>query len=128
MTSDPTILIALEPNDEAIAAIRTNHPRSDIRLGPIVSSKREDLPRELMVGAEILLCEFPPANFNDFDSLKWIQLSSHGYTQVSGLPVLERGIRVSNGLGNFDIPIAEWNMMMIYIMRIPCHKITLCGL
>lgn len=62
----------------------------------------------LMKGANVLLCEFHPANFEDFDRLKLIQLTSHGYAQVVGLPILERGIRVCNGLGTFDVLIAEW--------------------
>jgi len=33
------------------------------------------------------------------------------------LPILERGIRVTNGLGNFDGPIAEWNIMMMLMWQ-----------
>lgn len=72
---------------------------------------------ELTKGADVLLCELPPANFDDFDRLRWIQLSSAGYTQVLKLPILERGIRVTNGLGNFDGPIAEWNIMMMLMWQ-----------
>ena len=71
-----------------------------------------------MKGSDVLLCEFPPINFDQFDQLKWIQLSSAGYSQVFDLPLVERGIRVTNGLGNFDIGIAEWNVMMMLI----CHR------
>lgn len=45
------------------------------------------------------------------DSLKLVQLGSAGYSQVFGLPLVPRGIHVCNGLGNFDVPIAEWNVM-----------------
>ena len=70
-----------------------------------------------MRGAEALLCEFPPANFDQFDQLRWIQLSSAGCTQIQHLPILEQGIRVTNGLGNFDLPIAEWNVMMMLMWQ-----------
>ncbi len=110
---DPTILITIEPHDETLAAIRSEYPRAELRMGPVVTSTDEVLSKDLMVGADILFCEVPPANFDDFDCLKWIQLTSHGYAQVFGLPMLERGIRVSNGLGTFDIPIAEWNILMM---------------
>lgn len=66
-----------------------------------------------MKGTDALLCELPPSNLEDFDRLKWIQLTSAGYNQVLNLPILERGIRVTNGLGNFDGPIAQWNIMMM---------------
>ena len=115
MGQDPTILILLEPADDALAHIGSECPQAEIRLGPWLTSTEDVLPRELVTGAEILLCEVPPANFDDFDSLEWIQLTSHGYTQVLDLPVLERGIRVSIGLGNFDVPIAEWNVMMMLL-------------
>jgi phosphoglycerate dehydrogenase-like enzyme len=67
----------------------------------------------MLKGTDALLCELPPANFDDFDELKWIQLTSAGYNQVLNLPILKRGIRVTNGLGNFDGPIAQWNIMMM---------------
>ena len=113
MAEDPIILILLDPAENALARVRSECPGAEIRLGPWLTSTKETLAKKLMTGAEILLCEVPPANFDDFDSLGWIQLTSHGYTQVLDLPVRERGIRVSIGLGNFDIPIAEWNIMMM---------------
>jgi len=110
-----TILICLEAKEYAIAKIRKLCPEADIRIGPHIDDAGQNAPAELMKGTQVLLCEVPPANFDDFDQLKWIQVSSAGYTQVLDLPILQRGIRVCNGLGNFDISIAEWNIMMILI-------------
>jgi phosphoglycerate dehydrogenase-like enzyme len=51
-------------------------------------------------------------------SLELIQISSAGYSQLWNLGLEERGIRACNGLGNFDIPIAEWNLaMMVNLAR-----------
>ena len=82
-------------------------------MGPYIDDAGQTMPAALLRGAEALLCELPPANFDDFDRLAWIQLTSAGYAQVLDLPVLERGIRVTNGTGNFDVPIAEWSCLMI---------------
>ena len=73
---------------------------------------REIDPR-LLRGVQALFCTRPPANFNDFDALQWIQLSSTGYSQIHGLDLVSRGIRVTNARGCFDVPIAEWNIAMM---------------
>ena len=46
-------------------------------------------------------------------ALELVQISSAGYSQLHGLGLAERGVRVCNGLGNFDVPIAEWNLAMM---------------
>ena len=112
-----TILISLEANEAELQQVQDACPGCEIRVGPRVKKRHEELPVELMRGAEALLCEFPPANFDQFDRLRWIQLSSAGYTQIQQLPILEQGIRVTNGLGNFDLPIAEWNVMMMLMWQ-----------
>jgi len=110
-----TILICLERNDRAFAKIREICPKAEIRVGPWIDDADQCVPTELMKGAEVLFCEFPPANFHEFDQLKWIQLTSAGYAQIFDLPILEKKILVTNGLGCFDVPIAEWNIMMILV-------------
>lgn len=122
---DLSILISLQVDDQAIARIREVCPQADIRVGPWLNSDGQKMPLELMKGTEVLLCEMPPLNFNDFDQLKWIQLTSAGYSQVLDLPILEKGIRVSNGLGNFDIPVAEWNIMMMLMWH--RHMLEMLG-
>ncbi|MDF1740915.1 MAG: D-2-hydroxyacid dehydrogenase [Verrucomicrobiales bacterium] len=70
------------------------------------------------VDAEILFADGPPSDFAEMNSLQFIQLGSVGYTQLQGLNLAGRGIRVSNARGVFDVPIAEWNIaMMINLVR-----------
>ncbi len=113
MQSAPNILILLKEEEKALAELRAIAPNARVKVGPWVSGHGQSLPSEMLRGVDILFCELPPHNFSDFDQLKWIQLTSAGYTQVLNLSVLEKGIRVTNGLGNFDIPIAEWNLAMM---------------
>ena len=112
------VLILIETRDGDVPALRRVDANRGIRVGPYLSEPKCALDVGLMGGVEILLCEFPPANFDDFDRLSWIQVTSAGYSQVLDLPILERGIRVTNGLGNFDVPIAEWNIMAMVM----CHR------
>jgi len=50
--------------------------------------------------------------------LRWIQISSAGYSQLFELGLPERGVRASNARGVFDVPIVEWNIaMMINLAR-----------
>ena len=121
MTDNRDILICLEPDEAAAEQIEKIFPQKKVRFGPWIRESGYNLPSELLKGIEIFLCELPPANFDDFDTLSWIQLTSAGFTQVLDLPILDRGIRVTNGRGNFDIPIAEWNIMAMLM----CHRNTL---
>ena len=112
MTTHLTIVVSIAACEEAFARIRALDPESEIRVSPLIN-EGDAMPPELMQGANALLCEHPPANFADFDRLQWIQLTSAGYSHILKLPILERGIRVTNGLGNFDSPIAQWGIMMM---------------
>jgi len=118
MSQDGDILILLETRDGDVPSLQHIDSSRSIRVGPHLSDPKVTIDADLMRGVEILLCELPPGNFDEFDRLSWIQLSSAGYTQVLDLPILERGIRVTNGLGNFDVPIAEWNIMAMVM----CHR------
>lgn len=76
------------------------------------------LPVESIRSADVLLCTFPPENFHEMKALKLIQIASAGYSQLFGLGLAEQGIRACNGRGNFDVPIAEWNIaMMVALAR-----------
>lgn len=76
--------------------------------------KPEPMPAELVKDANVLFCTFPPTNIVDCASLRMIQISSVGYTQVVNIGLSERGMRVCNAQGVFDVPIAEWNMAMMF--------------
>mgnify|MGYP002623118976 FL=1 len=112
MTAHPDVLLLLEPGAEALDQLHASGA-GEIRVGPHLEQPGQEVDRELLQGAQCMLCEFPPANLDDCDSLNWIQLTSAGYSQIFGFPLTERGIRVTNGRGNFDVPIAEWNIMMM---------------
>ena len=50
--------------------------------------------------------------------LEFVQIASAGYGQLIHLRLDREGIRACNGLGNFDVPIAEWNIaMMVNLAR-----------
>ena len=110
-----SILISFPPNEEAFAAIKARLPNCEVRVAPMLTHPSQTLPRSLLQGVDATLMELPPANFEDFDRLKFIQLSSTGFEQLENLPLVERGIRVSNSRGVFDVPIAEWNILMILL-------------
>jgi phosphoglycerate dehydrogenase-like enzyme len=85
-------------------------------VGPFEESQPVD-PATLR-DAEVLLFSNPPTNFNDATSVKLVQLDSAGYSQIFPLDLSRKGIRACNGLGNFDVPIAEWNIaMMVNLAR-----------
>ena len=112
MINSPNALILLAEDAKSLASLRELCPGTKVTVGPWIHAGKA-LPREMLKDVDVLFCEMPPANFADLERLKWIHLTSSGYTQVLNLPILEKNIRVTNGLGTFDIPIAEWNIMML---------------
>jgi phosphoglycerate dehydrogenase-like enzyme len=72
-----------------------------------------ELPAGLLRDKHALFCTYAPTNFSDMKNLKWIQITSAGYSQLFGLGLPEKGIRATNALGVFDVPIAEWNLAMM---------------
>jgi phosphoglycerate dehydrogenase-like enzyme len=66
----------------------------------------------------VLFMDAPPANFDELEELKLLQIVSAGYSQLVPLDLPRRGVRACNALGVFDVPIAEWNVaMMINLAR-----------
>ncbi len=74
-------------------------------------------PEELIGDADILFGTELPANHAIMTQLKFIQISSAGFTQMIGKGMPERGIRCCNAAGVQDIPIAEWNVAMMINLR-----------
>lgn len=105
------------PVDEAARARLRGIP--NVHLEFVEPEERvRPLPPDLLRRIEILACTFPPENFSEMTSLKWIQITSAGCNQLYGLRLSEKGARASNGRGCFDIPIAEWNIaMMVNLAR-----------
>jgi phosphoglycerate dehydrogenase-like enzyme len=60
----------------------------------------------------VLFTDQPPVNTADLARLAWVQLGSHGYAQLSGLPLPSEAV-VTNASGVQDRPIAEWVVMML---------------
>ncbi len=75
------------------------------------------LPAELLRDQHIVFCTFPPANLEDCASLRLIQISSTGYTQLVNIGLAERGVQACNAQGVFDVPIAEWNIAMMFQLK-----------
>lgn len=78
-----------------------------------------DWPADLLRGQNVLFCSgVIPRNFREMNAIRWIQLGSVGYEYVLPLNLADRGVRVTNLSGVFDVPIAEWNIaMMIALAR-----------
>ena len=72
-----------------------------------------EVPADLAPEIDAMFCTYPPVNLDEMRKLRFMQISSAGYSQLFGLNLPERGIRASNARGCFDVPIAEWNVAMI---------------
>ncbi len=75
-------------------------------------------PSELIRDVDLFLCTFLPTNYQEMKKLRFLQITSAGYTQLGGRGLHERGVRACNALGVFDVPIGEWNVaMMVNLAR-----------
>lgn len=112
MSSDKTILV-MSPYEQSHAEmIREACPGCDLRFGP-ADEHFQKVDPDLIRDVEILFATFPPENFDDMPKLRYLQIGSAGYSHITRLPLVDRGIIACNGLGNFDSPISEWNIMMM---------------
>lgn len=76
------------------------------------------VPAELILGTEVLLCRRPPSNLDALTDLKLLQISTVGYEHLRHLGLADRPLRVCNARGLFDTAIAEWvATMMINLTR-----------
>jgi phosphoglycerate dehydrogenase-like enzyme len=112
MIGMPKIVIDSKVDPVGIERLRA---MSNVPVECITGNNEEQraLPSEIICDAEVLLCTFPPTNFDEMHRLKLIQVTSSGYQQLEGLNLVAKGIRACNGLGEFDVPIAEWTIAMI---------------
>jgi len=72
-----------------------------------------ELPAELIRERTVLLADFAPRNLSAMARLRWLQLGSAGYEQLTGLPLRRMGIRITNASGVNDVAIAEWCVAML---------------
>ncbi|WP_437206920.1 D-2-hydroxyacid dehydrogenase [Planctomicrobium sp. SH664] len=111
------LLVDMPVNPQKLAELQTI-PGLQIDCLENPSEEFREIDPQRLRGVHALFCTRPPTNFSEFDNLQWIQLSSTGYTQIFGLDLVSRGIRVTNARGCFDVPIAEWNIaMMVNLSR-----------
>ncbi len=106
------ILIDVPVRAEALAALPARGHVVDI-VNPPREKAGSDLEPARLREVEALFCAFPPKNLDDMPALRWIQIASAGYTQLFGLNLPQRGVRATNALGCFDVPIAEWTVAMM---------------
>ncbi len=112
------IFVNLRADDAVLARLRSAGDYEIDVVEQHIEKPDQALPEDRIADADILFCDFPPSNFSAMQSLKLIQLASAGYTQITGLDLVGRGIRACNARGVFDVPIAEWNIaMMINLIR-----------
>lgn len=111
------LLIDVPVDATALARIRAAATHAVDCLEPPAETRRE-IDAARLARAEVLFCTFPPTNLAEARALRWVQIASAGYTQITGLGLAERGIRATNALGCFDVPIAEWCVaMMVNLAR-----------
>ncbi len=106
---------AIEP--AGLAQLRAMEPQ--VRLA--LSDNNDEpaqwlLPEEHLSRTEILLTTYAPANLAQARALKLMQISSVGYEHLDGPKLVDQGIRVCNAAGVFDVPIAEWNIAMMFAL------------
>lgn len=118
MTNRPLKLLVDIPADPGkLAALQTGTGCViDYMEAPQEVARQIDAER--LRGVDVLACTFPPTNFSDLDTLRWVQIASVGYTQLFGLGLPGRGVRATNARGCFDVPIGEWVVsMMVNLVR-----------
>lgn len=110
------ILINVKIHQEKLAYLKSL-PGVNVEVVEF-SDERQSFPRETLRDKQILFCMEPPLNFEEMESLEFVQLTSAGYSQLFGYSLVEKGIRAANGQGVSDIPIAEWCIaMMVNLIR-----------
>jgi phosphoglycerate dehydrogenase-like enzyme len=106
MPVQPDLLVRLR----GIAGLEL-HLLPEVEVTPV--PRAAEVPADLVADIEAMFCTYPPVNLEKMRKLRFVQISSAGYSQLIGLGLAERGIQASNARGCFDVPIAEWNAAMI---------------
>jgi len=98
-------------------SIRRLESVSGVQITAVESVPLHTPPRDLspaVIGdAEILVCTIPPKNLAEMGKLRFLQLTSVGFSQLYGHDLPARGVRAANARGVYDTSIAEWNIAMI---------------
>ncbi len=104
-------------HEPTLAALRQRGGSEFAIVDPPENHARE-LDPTMIRDATVLFCTMLPTNHALMQQLKWVHITSVGFTQLNGFNLPARGIRATNARGCFDVPIAEWNIgMMINLTR-----------
>jgi len=107
------ILVQVPVHEPSLAHLRALPGVLVEVLPPPPDEDERPLPTSLIRDVDILFCAIPPTNVHEMKSLKLVQITSSGYSQLYGLGLPERLIRAANASGVNDIGIAEWCIAMI---------------
>jgi phosphoglycerate dehydrogenase-like enzyme len=111
------LLVDVPVEPAALTALRESGRYEIDRIDPPAEAARP-IDAARLRDVDALFCAFPPSNFADLRALRWVQISSTGYSQLFGLDLPARGIRATNARGCFDVPIGEWVVaMMVNLVR-----------
>lgn len=117
MTMKKIVVLLDMPVDEGVLAALQKSADFELRCIPGPETPHA-VDSELIRDADALFCTFPPTNHADMQTVEWVQIASTGYSQLFGLNLPARGVRITNSRGCFDTPIGEWNMaMMVNLAR-----------
>lgn len=106
------VLIALPVEPDGLARVRSIAPGTTIDCIDWLPPDTP-LPTALIRDRTVLLADFAPRNLAEMARLRWIQLGSAGYEQLTGLPLRRMGVSVTNASGANDVAIAEWCLLML---------------
>src|SRR5260370_6982699 len=102
------VLIDVPVHAPSLEQLRSMNVEVDLVDPP--EERVRPVPARLLRSAEALLCTFPAENFSEMENLRWLQITSAGYSQLFGLDLVSRGIRAATAPGCFDLPISYGNI------------------
>jgi phosphoglycerate dehydrogenase-like enzyme len=116
MPSNPLRILAAVPVYQPIYEKLLEIPGVELEVIDYLDSPRA-VSAEVLRNKHALMTNLPPANFEEMRELRWVHVISAGYSELCSLDLASRGVRASNGLGTFDVPVAEWNIAMVNLAR-----------
>jgi phosphoglycerate dehydrogenase-like enzyme len=110
------VIVDVPVHEPGLAALRAM-PDVTVELCEPATRSRQ-LTAHGLAEVDVLFCSHAPANLDAMPRLRWMQIASVGYSHLFGFGLPDRGIKVTNARGCFDVPIGEWNLaMMVNLAR-----------